>query len=262
MSALEFFKSTSLVLLRQRMKILDLNWNRDPPALPLELPEDEHAIFSLGLSDLRPLSSDSGANHLTQWMADFGLLGERPGKEVQAGSLSSLIFECMLQRNEPLSIDEAHEMFNGQKARIGRIMDRFRTSGMVERVPRTDRLNVSLWTAMTSQFQKRGEDWLLKKGGFQRILTQEQQKIVLKKLHATSLKVSDVKQSLEGIDVTEQMLLLNLLGGRLSLGYRLAGKTADDVKKRVQFRLERLFSRFERVARHLDEQLLLPEESR
>ena len=115
---------------------------------------------------------------------------------------------------------------------------------------------------MTSQFQKRGEDWLLKKGGFQRILTQEQQKIVLKKLHATSLKVSDVKQSLEGIDVTEQMLLLNLLGGRLSLGYRLAGKTADDVKKRVQFRLERLFSRFERVARHLDEQLLLPEESR
>ena len=40
---------------------------------------------------------------------------------------------------------------------------------MVERVARTDRLSTALWSAMTTQHMRRGEDWLLKKGGFQRL---------------------------------------------------------------------------------------------
>ena len=108
-------------------------------------------------------------------MNDFGLLGERPGAEIQADSLSVRLFETLLQRNLPLSLDEAAEQHGGQKARVGRILDRFRATGMVERVPRTDRLNTALWTAMTTQHQRRGEDWMLKKGGFQRLLNEQQQ---------------------------------------------------------------------------------------
>lgn len=260
-NALQFFISNSSLLAKQRLHTLEELWSRNPQPLPLELPEDEHALFTLGLCDMRPLSTESGADELCQWMGDFGLLGERPGKELVKGSISSSIFRCMLERNEPLSIDEAHEMFGGQKARLGRIMERFRSSGMVERVPRTDRLPVSLWAAMTSQHQKRGEDWLLKKGGFQRILSNEQQNIILSKLSSHALTVDDVETAVDGIDATEQMLLLNLLGGRLPLGYRLAGREPKDITKRVMHRLERLFSRFERVARNLDSLLLSSEES-
>ena len=47
-------------------------------------------------------------------------------------------------------------------------------AGMVERVARTDRLSTALWSAMTTQHMRRGEDWLLKKGGFQRLQYQTQ----------------------------------------------------------------------------------------
>lgn len=100
---------------------------------------------------------------------------------------------------------------------------------------------------------------VIEKGGFQRILSNDQQNKLLNKLQKDSLSVSDVEAILGGTDASEQMLLLNLLGGRLPLGYRLAGTEPKDITKRVMLRLERLFSRFERVAKNLDK-LLLDEE--
>ena len=51
------------------------------------------------------------------------------------------------------------------------------------------------------------------------------------------------------------MLLLNLLGGRLPMGYRLAGGSYEQVLQRVQDRLERVLRRMARVAELLDERL-------
>ena len=192
---------------------------------------------------------------MSHWMNDFGLLGERPGAEIRADSLSVRLFETLLSRNLPLSLDEAAEQHGGQKARVGRILDRFRATGMVERVPRTDRLNTALWTAMTTQHQRRGEDWMLKKGGFQRLLNEQQQGNLLKMLAGGALSVEDVEKHLSGVDAREQMLLLNLLGGRLPMGYRMAGASAGAVQRRVQDRLDRVLRRMVRVAGLLDEAL-------
>ena len=52
------------------------------------------------------------------------------------------------------------------------------------------------------------------------------------------------------------MLLLNLLGGRLPMGYRMAGASAGAVQRRVQDRLDRVLRRMVRVAGLLDEALL------
>ena len=49
------------------------------------------------------------------------------------------------------------------------------------------------------------------------------------------------------------MLLLNLLGGRLPMGYRMAGPSASAVQRRVQDRLDRVLRRMVRVAGLLDE---------
>jgi hypothetical protein len=186
-------------------------------------------------------------------MNDFGLLGERPGQELQQDSLSVRLFTTLLQRNLPLSLDEAAELHGGQKARVGRILDRFRASGMVERIPRTDRLNTALWTAMTTQHQRRGEDWLLKKGGFQRLLNENQQGPLLKALNKGTLSVEEVGEGLNGMDPQEQMLLLNLLGGRLPMGYRMAGSSPEAVQRQVMDRLDRVLRRMARVAGLLDE---------
>ena len=157
------------------MTMLDSLWNRENPNLGNEPVVSDKPALCIGIVDHRPLLPGSEESLLSQWMGDFGLLGERPGKEANAESISVQLFQLLLKRNLPLSLDEAGELLKEQKPRLGRILERFRATGMVQRVPRIDRLNVALWSAMTAQHQRRGEDWMLKKGGFQRILNTKQQ---------------------------------------------------------------------------------------
>lgn len=95
---------------------------------------------------------------------------------------------------------------------------------------------------------------MLKKGGFQRLLNSKQQSALLSKLKRGKLTIEDVASSVSGIDATEQMLLLNLLGGRLPMGHRMAGETPEEVSRRVAERLDRVLRRMRRVA-ELVEQL-------
>ena len=235
-------------------------WGRENPRLILELPENDSPPLSLGIADHRPLLSDSEESILSQWMGDFGLLGERPGKEIKADSVSAQLFELLLTRDAPLSLDEAAEHVGVQKARIGRIMERFRSSSMVERIPRTDRLAIALWTAMTTQYQRRGEDWMLKKGGFMRLIPEGQHASLLKPLAKGKLKVEVVEATMNDISSTDQMLLLNLLGGRLPLGYRMIGESPEEAKQNVIARLDRVLRRIRRVGDMIEEVLATGDE--
>ena len=260
-NAVAHLNQHSTMVLQQRFQLINERWARSGDPLPVELPQEDGAPFSLGLVDHRPMPDDAPGSQLSHWMSDFGLLGERPGAEINEDSLSVRLFSTLLERNLPLSLDEATELHGGQKARIGRILERFRATGMVERVPRTDRLNTALWTAMTAQHQRRGEDWMLKKGGFQRLLNEEQQSALLRALAKDSLGVDDVASHLKTVEAREQMLLLNLLGGRLPMGYRMSGASATAVQRRVQDRLDRVVRRMVRVAGLLDEALAASEPS-
>jgi hypothetical protein len=126
---------------------------------------------------------------------------------------------------------------------------------MIQRIPRTDRLAIALWTDMTTQYQRRGEDWMLKKGGFQRILDSKQQSSVLMKLKKSKLTIEEVEKEMKGIEPKQQMLLLNLLGGRLPLGHRMAGEDASQTISRVQDQLDRVLRRMRRVAEMLESNL-------
>tara|TARA_B100000575_G_C23132888_1_gene657493 strand:- start:1217 stop:2323 length:1107 start_codon:yes stop_codon:yes gene_type:complete len=254
-NAVEIFAQQASVVVNQRLAMIDENWARENPRLVLELPENDRPPLILGIVDHRPLTPDSLESQLSQWMGDFGLLGERPGKEIAADSISVKLFELMLARDAPLSLDEAAEILGGQKARIGRILERFRASGMVERIPRTDRLAVALWTAMTAQHQRRGEDWMLKKGGFQRILNAKQQSKLLMALKKNKLSIENVANELRNVSPQQQMLLLNLLGGRLPLGHRMNGEDAAQLKRNVQDSLDRVLRRMRRVAEMLESEL-------
>ena len=102
---------------------------------------------------------------------------------------------------------------------------------------------------------------MLKKGGFQRLLSEEQQSGLLRALAKGSLGVDDVANHLKTVEAREQMLLLNLLGGRLPMGYRMSGSSATAVHRRVQDRLDRVVRRMVRVAGLLDEALAASEPS-
>jgi hypothetical protein len=105
---------------------------------------------------------------------------------------------------------------------------------------------------MVAQYQRRGEDWMLKKGGFNRILNETQQSKLIQKLKKSKLKVEDVELLLKNVSPKQQMLLLNLLGGRLPLGHRLSGETAEDVTRCVNERLDKVLRRMRRVAELLE----------
>jgi hypothetical protein len=61
------------------------------------------------------------------------------------------------------------------------------------------------------------------------------------------LTVEDVEAAMKTVDASEQMLLLNLLGGRLPMGHRIAGERPGEVSKRVIERLDRVLRRMRRV---------------
>jgi predicted transcriptional regulator len=252
-NAIEFFTVQTQTIVRQRLALIENQWDRQPLRMALEVPESDTPPLVLGVVEARPLREDGMTSELSQWMGDFGLLGERPGKEAKASSISVQLFEVLLTRDAPLSLDEAAELIDGPKARLGRILERFRASGTVERVARIDRLSVALWAAMIAQHQRRGEDWMLKKGGFQRLLNTKQQSALLKQLKKGKLTVEDVDGALKQVDATEQMLLLNLLGGRLPMGHRMSGERPQDVAQQVLNRLDRVLRRMRRVSELLEQ---------
>ena len=121
-------------------------------------------------------------------------------------------------------------------------------TGIVERVARTDRLSTALWSAMTTQHMRRGEDWLLKKGGFERLSVPNS---LLKHLKKGTCKPETIGCVLKNMDAKEQMLLLNLLGGRLPLGHRLVGMDVDMLKRKSMDDLNRVIRRIEKVGETL-----------
>ena len=254
-AAVERVRINARLVTSQRLQALAPAWSRSGAPLDLDLGENDPLPLSLGMVDLRPPSPDSDADAMTLWMADTGLLGDRPGSEISSGSSSHQLFLMLLERDAPLSTDEAAEAVGLPAARAGRILERFRATGVVERVPRTDRLATSLWSAMIAQHERRGSDWLLLKGGFQRLLNEKQQSLLLKGLEGGKLRPEDVTKAMEGTSAQDQMLLLNLLGGRLAMGHRMAGSTLEQVERRVLERLERTLRRIDRVAELIDEAL-------
>jgi predicted transcriptional regulator len=233
----------------QRLEMMDEVWNRGKKvAMAIELPPDGKPSALIRIKEWGPL--EDGESELSRFMADMGLLGERPGKEIAANSLSVRIFEMLLNSGPPISIDEAAKELDGPKARVGRILERFRATGLVERVARTDRLSTALWSAMTTQHMRRGEDWLLKKGGFERLSVPNS---LLKNLKNGNCTPNTVEKALKGMEAREQMLLLNLLGGRLPLGHRLVGMDVSMMKQKSIDNLDRIIRKIEKVGKMLSQ---------
>ena len=86
---------------------------------------------------------------------------------------------------------------------------------------------------------------MLKRGGFERL---DAPNSIFKQLKNNKLTPEFIKEVFAKTPAQEQMLLLNLLGGRLALGYRLVGESAGSALRKSQENLDRILRRIHRVA--------------
>ncbi len=86
-----------------------------------------------------------------------------------------------------------------------------------------------------------------------RLIPEKNHASLLQPLCKGSLTIELVQEAMQSIDASDQMLLLNLLGGRLPLGYRLIGATIEDSKVNMTARLDRLLRRIRRVGTMIEE---------
>ena len=86
-----------------------------------------------------------------------------------------------------------------------------------------------------------------------RLIPEKNHASLLQPLSKGSLTIELVQEAMQNIQASDQMLLLNLLGGRLPLGYRLIGKTLEDSKVNMTARLDRLLRRIRRVGTMIEE---------
>ena len=86
-----------------------------------------------------------------------------------------------------------------------------------------------------------------------RLIPEKNHASLLQPLSKSALTIELVQEAMQSIDASDQMLLLNLLGGRLPLGYRLIGATIEDSKVNMTARLDRLLRRIRRVGAMIEE---------
>ena len=215
------------------------NYNEKCEELPLKL-----IIY-----EPHPLSDHE--DEIDAFLNDLGLRGERP-KHRSGNDLTREVFEALLEANHAISLDEAVSQWGATRPRLTRTFDRFRAAGLVERVPRHDRLTVILWDAISTQYSRRGEEWLLGKGGLGR-LDDKIAKLVIKSLKDGMFDSEKCAEIFSNVNEDELRVTLNLLGGRLPHGYRLSGISGEDVARQVMLRFESMFTRLKLVAEKLDE---------
>ena len=111
--ALELCFAQYRLILEQKMELLQPRWQREGVSLPNEIAEESQLSLNLSIVDYR--STQEGASDLTQWMADFGLLGDRPGNEILHNSVSEQLFNLLLNSGTPVSLDDVHEQFGDRR---------------------------------------------------------------------------------------------------------------------------------------------------
>ena len=91
----------------------------------------------------------------------------------------------------------------------------------------------------------------MKKGGLARIDEKVAKKVV-KALNDESFNVAKCEKIFSEVPSNEQMILLNMLGGKLPIGWRLCGSKSGQVRERVLAKADRTFRRIKQVAETLE----------
>ena len=252
-NAVELMAAEARMVLQQRLLTLEGWMTESETRMSISSEKKDEAPFHIQIRGRAPLLE--GQDEMDAFLLDLGLLGDRVRKPTDGSApLGRLMFEHLINAHAPLSLDEALESWGTTRPRLTRTLDRFRAAGLAERIPRLDRLPVTLWSALQTQHARRGSDWLMKKAGLSRI-DEKVAKKVIKSLENDSFNVAKCEKIFATVPPKEQMVLLNLLGGKLPIGWRLCGAKANQVCERVLAKADRTFRRIKRVAETIEKEI-------
>jgi DNA-binding transcriptional ArsR family regulator len=249
-NAVEMMAGEARLVLEQRLRGLDAWMTESDARMQIPSEKSDAIPFRIQIRGRTPL--DEGQDEMDAFLFDLGLYGDRVRRPADGSApLPRLMFEHLLAAHAPLSLDEALSEWGTTRPRLTRTLDRFRAAGLAERVPRIDRLPVTLWTALSSQHGRRGGDWLVKKGGLSRIDAKFAATVV-KALDAGTFNVEACEKMFSDVPAKDQMVILNLLGGKLPIGWRLVAAKPAGVREKVLARADRTFRRLKRVSETLE----------
>ena len=211
--------------------------------------EDEERRFKIKIAE--PSSTIDGKDRIDSLIEDLGLNGERGKSE---DDLAKKITIELSKSHRAITLLVLAERLDETRSRVQRVLERLLEMSIIERVAMPDRIAQDVYLGLMRQFDARGEEWLVTRGGLGRLESNITEKIVTG-IKKKSLSIEKVQDILEDVEIENQKLLLNTLGGRMPYGFRIAGKNGDEIRERVLSRLDRTIRRLVTVAKRIDNSL-------
>lgn len=242
-NTIELIANQARTILKQRLTAFDNRIVESNDRMTLEALQQgtEDLSFRISIAEAGPM--EEGDDELHHLMRDLGYCGSRGRIE---DDLALRTFDVLANSLRPITADVLMDKTSETRTRILGVLDRFRASHMVERVLLSDRIPHDVFVGLTHQWASRGERWLLGRGGLGR-LDEGVATTLIDALKQDRLTTESVEDVLKDVDLEARCLLVNTLGGRVPYGYRLAGKDAATVKRKIEDRVDRLLRRLEMI---------------
>jgi hypothetical protein len=211
--------------------------------------EDEEKKFRIKITE--PRATVQGKDRIDSLIDDLGLNGERVKSEDDLGKRVTLE---LAKSHRAITLLVLAERLDETRSRVQRVLERMLEMSIIERVAMPERIAQDVYLGLMRQFDARGEEWLMTKGGLGRLNDDISGKII-SGVKKKSLSIEKIESILEEVNIDNQKLLLNTLGGRMPYGFRFAGRNGEEVSERVLNRLDRTIRRLKTVASRVDESL-------
>ena len=211
--------------------------------------EEEERPFKIKISE--PSATIQNKDRIDSLIDDLGLNGDRVKPE---DNLARKVLLELSRSHRAITLLVLAERMGETRSRTQRVLERMLDMSIVERVAMPERIAQDVYLGLMRQFDARGEEWLMTRGGVGR-LSDEISKKVISGVKKKSLSIEKIESILENVPLDNQKLLLNTLGGRMPYGFRIAGRNGDEVTERVLSRLDRTIRRLKTVSSRVDESL-------
>ena len=231
------------------LRLLELSEMVEPSESRMAIEaEEDNVTFSIRIAEPGPIEGGGSNSALVR---DLGLAG---GGSRAGGDLVHALLMELCSSHHPITILALSERLSESRGRVSTALDRMRSAGLVERAPMVDRIPQDVFAGLARQFDARGEDWLMSRGGLGR-LEESVSKGLVEGASNGSLDIDGVAVILAPVPLEDQRVLLNTLGGRMPFGFRIAGADGESLSTRVMRMADRTLRRIRTVASRLDDSL-------
>ena len=246
-AAVSIVESQATAILGLRLSELSGMVEPSETRMAIEAEEGDEP-FTIRITEPGPTGEDDRRTILVR---DLGLAGDGQRK---GDDLARELLLALCSSHQPITLLAISERLSESRGRVSTAVDRMRAAGIVERAPMVDRIPQDVFAGLVRQFDARGEEWLMSRGGLGR-LDESVSKMLVAGASKGTLDIDGVRDALSPVPLDDQRVLLNTLGGRMPYGFRIAGADGDSVSTRVMRRADRTLRRLRTVAQRLDEAL-------